>query len=64
MAYADHQSRVSEEVVSAACRAATSAPDLRADRIASGKALVAAGGPDPRDIADKIISRILGDSVR
>jgi len=58
------RAEVSDEVFRAAVRAASEAPDLRPDRVAEARAHMLAGAPDSHAVAEKMISRILGDSLR
>jgi hypothetical protein len=55
---------VSQAVIDAAIDKATRTPDVRAERVAEARERMVAGIPDPRDVANKMLSRIIGDSLR
>jgi len=40
------------------------APEIRSDRVAEARSRLVAGGPDCHDVACKMISRIVSDSLR
>lgn len=55
---------VPPEVLELARKAASSAPDIRADRIEEARTRLDAGEFDAHDIANKMLSRIVSDSLR
>lgn len=55
---------VSDELFSQAVAAAVAAPDTRPERVAEARARCAQGPLDSQDIANKMISRIVSDSLR
>ncbi|MHB9003699.1 MAG: flagellar biosynthesis anti-sigma factor FlgM [Coriobacteriia bacterium] len=55
---------VSPELLRRVHEAIDCCPDLREDRIARGKALVADGSPSCDQVAEKMIGRIVSDSLR
>lgn len=55
---------VPKEVIEAAVRAASSAPDVRPDRVADARARLVSGEPNPHEVASMMLSRIVGDSLR
>lgn len=60
----DQGCHVSEDVIRAAFHAATTAPDFRADRVAEARRMLETGMPDSHMVAEKMLSRIVGDSLR
>ncbi len=59
-----HGCDVSPAIMQAARAAVDGAPDLRADRVAEARERMAGHALDSRDVADKMISRIVSDSLR
>lgn len=57
-------SRVSDAVIQAAKDVVAQTPDTRPERVAEARHRLAAGEPAPSEVAEKIISRILADSLR
>lgn len=57
-------SGVSAELVDRVRIALATAPDFRADRVAQAKELLAGGPLASADIAEKMIGRIISDSIR
>lgn len=55
---------VSAEVIREAIERASHAPDLREERLSEAKARMDGGAPDAHDVASKMISRIVSDSLR
>lgn len=54
---------VSEDVIHRAIERAADAPDLRADRVADAMERLEHGGVDPHEIAEKIICRVMSDTL-
>lgn len=59
-----HASDVSPELICAACAAAFSAPDPRPGRVRDAEVYLGAGDMDTRQVAEKMIARIMCDSLR
>lgn len=55
---------VSNDVIARALARAAAAPDIRTGRVEDAKERMHAGGPDARDVATKMLSRIVSDSLR
>jgi len=55
---------VSSELIALATAAAESAPDIRSSRVADAKVRLEAGELDAHEVATKILSRIVSDSLR
>ncbi len=55
---------VSPELMSRALAVVAAAPDVREDRIAEARARLAQGVPNSRDLAEKIMCRVVCDSIR
>lgn len=55
---------VSPELVRLATESAMSAPDVRPDRVAQARARLEHSAPDAKAIAESMVARIVGDSVR
>jgi hypothetical protein len=56
--------RVPRDVIEAAVLVASRAPDLRSERIAHARARLDAGPLDPHEVAEMMLSRIVGDALR
>jgi hypothetical protein len=56
--------RISDELMKAAIDAVQAAPEVRQDRVDAARRHLDAGPVDSHDIACKIISRIVSDSLR
>jgi hypothetical protein len=50
--------------VEQAIAAATEAPDPRPDRVRDARRRMEVGEPDPYELADKLLSRIMCDRIR
>ncbi len=59
-----YASGVSLELIVAARGVAIDAPDTRPDRIAAAQDYLGAGPVDAREVAEKMIARIMSDSLR
>jgi hypothetical protein len=57
-------SDVPQELIELATAAAKSAPDIRPQRIEDARERMGAGALDSRDVATKMLSRIVSDSLR
>jgi hypothetical protein len=57
-------SDVSPELVSAAWAIAVNTPDPRPDRVRDAQLYLGAGEMDAREVAEKMIARIICDSLR
>lgn len=57
-------SAVSDVTFAAACAVAERTPDTRSDRVLRARALLGSPEYTSRDIASKMISRIISDSLR
>ncbi len=55
---------VSSELIALATATARSAPDIRSERVEDAKIRLDTGELDARDVATKILSRIVSDSLR
>lgn len=55
---------VSPELMARIRAELTGSPETREDRVAAAREHLAHGEPAARDIADKLISRVLADSIR
>jgi anti-sigma28 factor (negative regulator of flagellin synthesis) len=55
---------IDPEVLKRAMQAAFSAPDIRDDRVAAAREHLRSGTFDPETLADKLLSRMMGDSLR
>ncbi len=55
---------VSVELVDRVRVALSTTPDFRADRVAQARELLAAGPLSSADVAEKMIGRIISDSIR
>lgn len=55
---------VSDDLIAAARAIAEETPDTRDDRISEARAYLGAGALDAREVASKMISRIISDSLR
>lgn len=54
---------VSDELFAAACKKASATPDLRADRLKDARRRLDSGEIDSHQIAEKMLTRILGDHL-
>lgn len=55
---------VSSELIARATAAARSAPDIRSERVEDARVRLDTGELDAHDVATKILSRIVSDSLR
>ena len=55
---------IDPEVLRKALQAACAAPDVRDDRVAAAREHLRSGALDPETLADKLLSRLMGDSLR
>jgi len=55
---------VSAELIERATAAATAAPDIRAQRVEDARVRLDSGELDAREVATKMLSRIVSDSLR
>ena len=59
-----HHPEISPAILDAARAIVDSTPELRSDRVAEAIHHLSSGNPDSRDVASKMISRIISDSLR
>jgi len=55
---------VPSDVIARACEAASAAPDTRPDRVEEARARLSGTVPDAGEVASKMLSRIVSDSLR
>lgn len=55
---------VSQELLGKVMAAVMQAPEARQDRVAEARLYLDAGEPDAHEVASKMISRIISDSLR